>query len=67
MRKLFLKLFLIASLAGCASMPTSEAYWEKKWQEMSEEDRQGYRDYAYSTGLPIAICDLNECIFVWIY
>ncbi len=67
MRQIFLKLFLIASLAGCASMPTSEAYWEQKWQELSEEDKQAYRDYGTETGLPMAICNLTDCIFVWIY
>ena len=67
MRKLLLTAFVVACLSGCASLPTSEAYWEKKWQELSDEDKQAYRDYSTDTGLPVAICDLTDCIFIWIY
>ena len=52
---------------GCSSMPVTEAYWEKKWQEMSEADKRVYQEYGQRTGLPIAICDLTDCIFVWVY
>lgn len=56
---------LLGLLSGCASM-TGE-YWAERWEELPEEEKERYRSNAPGQGQPIAVCDLTDCIFVWIY
>lgn len=70
--KLFLKAIILAlivglyfSVSGCASM--TEEYWQTKWEELPEAEKQRYKSNAPGEGLPIMVCDLTDCIFVWVY
>ena len=65
MRQIFLKLFLLACLSGCASMTTE--YWQDRWDELPETEKQRYLSNESGYGTPVAICDLTDCFFVWIY
>ncbi len=57
-------LILAVLLSGCASWTTE--YWEQKWDELPEEQKQRYRENDAGDGLPITVCDLTDCIIVWI-
>lgn len=66
MRQIFLKLFLLAFLSGCASM--TEEYWQAKWEELPEDEKELYLNgERQGEGLPYAVCDLTDCIFIWVY
>jgi len=62
LRLILLMVFVLtaASVSGCASM-TGE-YWAEKYEQLSEEEKERLGD-----GLPIAVCDLTDCEFYWIY
>ena len=62
MRQIFLKLFLLALLSGCASWTTE--YWEERYENMTPEEIE---DAKAGGGELVTICDLTDCIFVWVY
>lgn len=58
-------LILLCLLSGCANM--TEQYWQEKWASMSDEEKEARRSGIPGEGMPIAVCDLTDCYFVWIY
>jgi len=55
-----LLLIVLGLLSGCASM--TEEYWQEKYDELPESEKR-LQEYSQ----PIAVCDLTDCIFIWIY
>ena len=56
---LFCALFL---MFGCASM--TEEYWQERYANMTSEEIE---DARASGGELVQLCDLTDCIFVWVY
>jgi len=55
-------LIVLLSLSGCASM--TEEYWQEKYANMTQEEIEAAKD---SGGELVTVCDLTDCIHVWIY
>ena len=53
---------IVLSQAGCASM--TEEYWQERYANMTPKEIE---DAKARGGELITICDLTDCIFVWVY
>lgn len=63
MKRVAICLFLIqVLLQGCA--PMTEAYWQEKYENMTVEEIEVAKA---NGGELVQVCDLTDCIFVWIY
>lgn len=59
-------ILIVASVCGCASM--TEEYWQDRWEELSDAEKEIYpTNPTPGRGMPIQVCDLTDCIFVWVY
>lgn len=55
-------LILLCLLSGCASM--TEEYWQEVYAKMTPEEIEAAKNQG---GEFVQVCDLTDCIFVWIY
>ena len=53
---------IVLSQPGCASWTTE--YWEEQYEQMTPEEIEAAKARG---GELITICDLTDCIFVWVY
>lgn len=53
---------LLILLSGCA--PMTEEYWQDKYESMTPEEIEAARAMG---GELVTVCDITDCIFVWVY
>ena len=54
--------FLFWLMSGCASM--TEEYWAERYVNMTPEEIEAAKALG---GELVQVCDLTDCIFIWIY
>lgn len=54
-------LILVVLLSGCASF--TEEYWREKYESMTAEEIEAAKD----SGELVTVCNLTDCIHVWVY
>jgi len=52
----------LITLFGCASM--TEEYWQDRYESMTAEEIEAAKAEG---GELVSVCNLTDCIFVWIY
>ncbi len=57
-----LTMLTVIFLCGCASM--TEEYWQERYENTTPEEIEAAKERG---GELITICDLTDCIFVWVY
>ncbi len=60
MKIMIFSLFML--LAGCASWTTE--YWQGYYENMTPEEIETAKERG---GELFTVCDLTDCVFVWIY
>jgi len=59
---LMLVIMAVVSMLGCASM--TEEYWRDRYDAMTAEEIEAAKAKG---GELIPVCNLTDCIFVWVY
>jgi hypothetical protein len=57
-----LAIILLSLLSGCASM--TEDYWRDRYESMTAEEIEAAKA---GSGELVQVCNLTDCIFVWVY